>query len=128
MDPVDDAAYLSRHIIGLLKEQSLFEVSTGGETLMSKVGFQYDETGSIQGTDAPVGHDNLYDGNFVAGRGNLSSVKRYDVSVTDNLQCTLSSMKYNTAGAVVSLTDPLLHQTTLSYADRFLITIIAVTL
>ena len=79
----------------------------------------YDEAGSIHGTDAPVGHDNSYDGNFVAGRGNLSSVKRYDVSVTDNSQFTLSSMKYNTAGAVVSSTDPLSHQTTISYADSF---------
>ncbi len=119
IDPVADTAYLSRHIIGMLKEQSLFEVNTSGETLMSKVGFQYDETASIQGTDAPVQHDNSYDGNFVTGRGNLSSVKRYDVTVTDNSQFTMSSVEYNTAGAVVSSTDPLSHQTAFSYADSF---------
>lgn len=73
MYPVADAAYLSRHIIGLAKEQSLFEVNTSGETLMSKVGFQYDETGSIQGTDAPVQHDNSYDGNFLVGRAILAA-------------------------------------------------------
>ncbi|MBC8028496.1 MAG: PD40 domain-containing protein [Pyrinomonadaceae bacterium] len=117
MDPVADAAYLSRHIIGLVKEQSLFEVNTSGETLMSKVGFQYDDTGSIQGTGAPVGHDNSYDGNFVAGRGNLSSVKRYNV--INSGQWTVSSVQYNTAGAVVASIDPLSHRTTISYADSF---------
>jgi hypothetical protein len=118
MDPVADVSYLDRHIIGLVKEQTLYEVSGGTETLMSKVGFQYDETGSIQGTDAPVRHDNdNYGATFVTGRANLSSVKRYDV--TDTSQFTVSSMKYNTAGAVVDATDPLSHHTTVSYADSF---------
>ncbi|MBC8028538.1 MAG: hypothetical protein H7Z16_00340, partial [Pyrinomonadaceae bacterium] len=49
MDPVADAAYLSRYILGLVKEQTLFEVNGSTETLMSKVGFQYDETDSIEG-------------------------------------------------------------------------------
>ena len=119
MDPVADASYLSRHIIGLVKEQSLYEVNGATETLMSKVAFGYDETGSIQGNDAPVRHDNSYDANFVAGRANLSSVKRYDVTVADNSQFTVSSMKYNTAGAIVLATDPLGHHNSLSYADSF---------
>ncbi|HWN11018.1 MAG TPA: PKD domain-containing protein [Pyrinomonadaceae bacterium] len=119
MDPVADATYLNLHILGLVKEKSLFEVNTSGEIPMSKVGFQYDESGSIDGSDAPVGHDNAYDGNFIIGRGNLSSVKRYDVLVTDNSQFSLSRMKYNTAGAVVSTKDPLNHEVTLSYVDSF---------
>jgi YD repeat-containing protein len=117
MDPTADAAYLSRHIVGLVKEQTLFEVNGGTETLMSKVGKGYDETGSLQGNDAPVRHDNSYDGNFVVGRANLSSVKRYDI--TDNGQWTVSSMQYNTAGGVVATHDPLNHGTTVSYADSF---------
>jgi hypothetical protein len=119
MDPVADASYLSRHIIGLVKEQTLFEVNGGIETPVSRVGFTYDETGSIQGTDAPVRHDNTYDGNFITGRANLSSVKRYDVTVTDGSQFTMSSIKYNTAGAVVSSTDPSSHTSTISYVDSF---------
>lgn len=121
MDPTADAAYLERHIIGLAKEQSLYEVSGGSETLMSRLGFQYDENGSIQGDDAPVSHDNDtsigYRANFLVGRANLSSVKRYDV--TDTSQFTLSSLKYNTAGAIVYTTDPLSRHTTVSYADSF---------
>jgi YD repeat-containing protein len=119
MDPTLDAVYLDRHIIGLVKEQTLFEGNGGTGTTMSKVGFDYDASTSIQGSDAPVSHDNSYDGNFVAGRANLSSVKRYEVTVTDNSQYTMSSMKYNTAGALVSMTDPLTHQTTVNYADSF---------
>jgi YD repeat-containing protein len=119
MNTTLDASYLDRHIIGLVKEQTLYEVSGGTETLMSKVGFAYDEAGSLQGTDAPVRHDNdNYGTTFVTGRANLSSVKRYDA--TDISQFTVSSMKYNTSGAVVSTTDPLPnHTTTVSYVDSF---------
>jgi YD repeat-containing protein len=44
-------------------------------------------------------------------------VKRYDV--TDISQFTISSLKYNTAGAVVLATDPLSHSATVSYVDSF---------
>jgi YD repeat-containing protein len=118
MNPSLDSAYLDRHIIGLAKEQRLYEVNGGAETLMSKVAIGYDEAGSIQGTDAPVRHDNDdYGSSFVSGRANLSSVTRYDV--TDTSQFTTSSMKYNTAGGVVSTKDPLNHGPTISYADSF---------
>jgi YD repeat-containing protein len=113
-------AYTSRRIIGLVSEKTLHQVdpSTQVETLMSKVGFQYDETGSIQGNDAPVQHDNTnYTSGFVAGRATLSSVKRYDVLNTSLF--VSSSRKYNTAGAVVQTTDPANHQVTISYADAF---------
>jgi len=120
MDPNLDATYLDRHIIGLVKEQTLYQVSGGAETPKSKVGFGYDEAGSIQGAAAPVRHDNdNYGATFVAGRANLSSVKRYDVDVPDFSVFTVSGSKYNTAGAVVSQTDPLSHQTTVNYADSF---------
>jgi hypothetical protein len=69
-------------------------------------------------TDAPVQHDNTnYSASLVAGRGNLSSVKRYDVNNTS--QFTTSTMQYNTAGAVVATFDPLNHGVTVSYADSF---------
>jgi YD repeat-containing protein len=75
-------------------------------------------TGSIQGSAAPVGHDNDgYGATFITGRANLSSVKRYDV--TDTSVFTTSSIKYNTAGAVVDAANPLSHHTLISYADSF---------
>ncbi len=92
-------SYIGRRIIGLVSEKTLYQTdpNTQVETLMSKVGFQHDETGSIQGDDAPVQHDNTnYTSGFVAGRANLSSVKRYDVLNTSAF--VTSSSKYNTGG------------------------------
>jgi YD repeat-containing protein len=108
--------YTNRRIIGLVSEKTLYAGDQGA--LMSKVSFQYDEEGSIQGADAPVQHDNTnYGAGFVAGRGNLSSSKRYDV--TDSSQFAVSSLRYNTGGSLVASIDPLGHQSSLSYADSF---------
>ena len=114
-----NTSYTDRRILGLVSEKQLFEgdVNSGG-ALSSKVGFNYDEAGSIQGADTPAQHDNSgYAASFVTGRGNVSSVKRYDVNNTS--QFTTNSSKYNTAGAVVSLRDALNHEVLISYADSF---------
>ncbi|HXM47489.1 MAG TPA: hypothetical protein VN956_06435 [Pyrinomonadaceae bacterium] len=112
------STYTSRRIIGLVSEQDLYGIVNGSESLMSKVSYQYDESGSIQGTDAPVQHDNTnYGASLVAGRGNLTSVTRHDVVNTS--QSTTSTVKYNTAGAVAATLDPLSHGVTVSYADSF---------
>lgn len=114
-------AYSDRRILGLVSEKQLYEGEVNPATLMSKVGFFYDnENGasSIDGNDAPVQHDNTnYSASFVTGRANLSSVKRYDV--TNTALFTMASSKFNTAGAVVSSRDASLHQTLVSYADSF---------
>jgi YD repeat-containing protein len=110
--------YLSRRILGLPKEKTLYEGDvTNGGTLQSRVAFNYDGTGSIQGTDAPVQHS----ASSVSGRGNLSSIQRFEVTTNGQStgQSTTSSLQYNTAGAVVSLKDPLLHEVKISYADVF---------
>ena len=114
--------YTDRRIIGVVSEKRVYEgdVNNGG-TLVSKVGFFYDNdngASSIQGTDAPVQHDNTnYSASFVTGRANLSSVRRYDVNNT--AQFTTISSKYNTAGAPVLMADALNHTTQLSYTDSF---------
>jgi YD repeat-containing protein len=116
------ATYIDRRIMGVVSEKRLYEgdVNNGG-TLAAKVGLFYDnENGasSIQGTDAPVQHDNTnYSATFVTGRANLSSVRRYDV--TNTSQFTTTNTKYNTAGAVISSTDASNHVTQFSYADSF---------
>lgn len=107
----------TRRIIGLVSEKSLYSGASGSETLMSKVTFEYDASGSLQGTDAPVQHDNdNFSSSVVAGRGNVSSVTRHNVS---NSSTTTSTIKYNTAGSVVSSTDPLSHTVGISYSDSF---------
>ncbi len=117
MDPTEDDDYLNRQILGLVKEQKLYGVNAGVATLMSQVGFAYDET-PIEGTIAPVKHDNAdYGTSFVVGRANLTKVTRYDVSNTSLFVET--SNKYNRAGAVVETKDPATHTTTISYTDAF---------
>ena len=112
------SAYTSLRIIGLVSESKLYAGPSNSETLMAKVSYLYDQSGSIQGTDAPVQHDNPnYSSSFVTGRANVSSVTRHDVVTTS--QSTTSTIKYNTAGAVVETTDPLSHSVTLSYTDHF---------
>ena len=89
-----------------------------GGTLRSKFAFFYDESASISGSDAPVQQDNInYSSTFVVGRGNLSSVNRYDVTNTNVF--TTTSSKYNTAGSIVSSTDAASHPVTIGYADSF---------
>ena len=112
--------YTNRRIIGLVSDKSLYEVDPGTqvETLMSKVGLLYDQAGSIQGTAAPVQHDNTgYTASFVAGRANVSSVKRYNAA--NITQFTVFTIKYNTAGAVTANLDALNHQVAISYAESF---------
>ena len=111
--------YTNLRIIGLVSERTLYEGDPNStHTLMSKVGFAYDEADSIQGANPSVQHDNPnYGTDSSIVRGNLTSVKRYNVD--DTSQFTISSSKHNTAGAVVSTTDPLGHTVTISYADSF---------
>jgi len=112
------STYTDRRLIGLVSERRLYEgdVNNGG-VLLAKVGLFYDGS-AIQGNDAPVQHDNVnYSASFLTGRGNLSSVRRYDA--TNTSQYTTSSSKHNTAGAPVSTTDASLHTTQFAYADSF---------
>ena len=113
------SAYTSRRVIGLPSESRMYEVNpgSGAETLMTRVAFAYDAAGSIQGTDAPIQHDNTnYSSSFLVGRGNLSSVTRYNVL---SGQSTVSSAKYDTAGSPRKTIDPLGHEVNVGYADSF---------
>jgi YD repeat-containing protein len=118
-DDTIKAPYVSRRIFGLVKEKQLYEGDvTNGGALMSRVGFSYDESGSIQGSDWPVQHDNNnYLASFIAGRGNASTVTRYDVQISG--ASTTSKLKYNTAGAVVSSKNALDKEVRIDYADSF---------
>ena len=120
------STYTGRRILGLPSAKYLCDgaqggvpcTDTSGASLLSKVSFHYDETGSIQGADAPVQHDNAnFGASFVTGRANLSSVKRFDVVNTGPF--TTNSLQYNTAGAVVKATDAAGHFTQVSYTDQF---------
>jgi len=116
----------SRRIIGLPMAKYVCEGSqteaqcnaSSGSALVSRVSFQYDETGSVQYQGAPVQHDTAYDSTSITGRGNLSSTRRYDASPGSS-QYVSSSSIYNTTGSVWKTIDPLGHQVEITYADAF---------
>jgi YD repeat-containing protein len=114
-----DSSLLNQHIIGLPSARYLYDTDTQGATPVSKVTFGYDASGSLSSV-APVQHDSSYGTGFTT-RGNTTSVTRWDVTTlgNQNPQSVTSTMTYNTAGDLLSTSDPLSHQVTISYADSF---------
>ena len=115
----DDNAYLSRRIIGLPSQSELYD---GNNALMSKVTYGYDggdfTDSSLQQNISPVQHDDTnYGASFITGRGNLTSTTRHDV--LGQSSAVTSSIKYNTAGAVVAQIDPVGRTVKINYTDKF---------
>ena len=113
-------AYVTARVIGLPSESRMYEFNptSGTETLMSRIAFAYDGSGSILNeTPSSTQRDNTnYGTGFVNGRGNLSSVTRYNVSSGAS---TVSSAKYNAAGSLRKQIDALSHEVNINYADSF---------
>jgi len=121
--PDPDSAYKTRRILGLAIMKSLYEVKPDlSEKLMSKVAFFYDGN-AIEGAADPTAtqHDNANFGiSFVIGRGNLTSVQRYDVDHPDNATiATTTTNRYNRTGSVVSAIDAMGHEVKFIYTDEF---------
>lgn len=110
------SAYTSRRIIGLPSGKYVFD---GNDNLYQFDVFDYDYGGgAFSDTPQPaVQHDPAYGISFLAGRGNLSLVRRANVNNTSQYQDTVLS--YNTTGSVTAVTDPLWRVTSISYTDSF---------
>ncbi len=121
-----DTAYLTRRIIGLPTETKLYEGTTSG-TLMSKVtyAYDYDDDFAVSGmgqnnTGATQHDDTNYGATFSLGRGNLTSVTRWDATApTTSGSAVTSTILYNITGGVVAKTDPLSHTVKIGYTDSF---------
>ncbi len=123
--------YTSRRIIGLPSMTMTFGFETTGLNPMSKVTYAYDEgdfsDSGLSQNISPTQHKGTnYGPTFVAGRGNLTSITRWNVELgkeSDSAHAITSSAKYNTAGAVVSQTTPWEGSNTrtvkIGYADSF---------
>jgi YD repeat-containing protein len=113
-----------RRIIGLVSMRTAYDVKDNNR-LVSKVEYQYDEggaffDGSTENTPAQQHDTANYGATFIAGRGNLTSVRRWDVNAsTDSTQVSESNVGYNAAGSVVLTRDALGHTTVIKYADNF---------
>ena len=117
------SVYTSRRIIGLPSETRLYGFENSALPLVSKVTYAYDggnfsDTTLAQNLSTAIQHDNTnFGASFITGRGNTTSVTRYDV--TGQTANVTSSIKYNTAGAAVAQIDPLGRTVKIGYADAF---------
>lgn len=115
-----DPAYVNLRILGLVSSMSVYDDQGH---VASKVSYTYDQGGEfLQGQGEPVQHDGAnYGPSFVQGRGLLTSVRRWDVTALQDVTKSVESkVGYNTTGAMIFNRDPLGHQTTISYTDRFI--------
>jgi YD repeat-containing protein len=119
LDYNNDATYLDRRIIGLLLRQTVYD---GSWNLKAKTEYYYD-WGSEHMQDlpaAPTQHDSAYGAGFIAGRGNLCDVIRFDATDPNNWsKVTESKYGYNNAGLPTFTRDALWHQNFFSYTDSF---------
>lgn len=122
-----NTAYTNLRIIGVPYATYVYgyDQETSSLNLVSMMTYAFDEgdfsNSTLSQNISPVQHDSTnYSSSFVTGRANLTSVKRWDVSVaTPPGSFVTSSMKYNTAGSVVSKTDPMSRTVKISYTDNF---------
>jgi YD repeat-containing protein len=112
---VDDAAYLSRRLLGLPKFRYLHEGLTNGP-LAAKVGYVYDGDAldALPDGVTAVQHDAAWGG---AERGNLTRVRRYDVNSPASYVETKTT--YNVTGSPTEILDPRQHRQTVGYGDSF---------
>ncbi|MEJ7623794.1 MAG: hypothetical protein WKF34_07355 [Pyrinomonadaceae bacterium] len=118
------SAYTSRRLIALPTQVETWGWNSVNQSLdyASKETYAYDEgdfsDSTLSQTIYPTQHDATnYGSSFIAGRANLTSTTRHDV-LSQSSPIT-SSIKYNTAGAPVSQTDPLARVVKIEYADLF---------
>lgn len=114
-----DPAYVGRRLLGLVSSTSLYDEQGH---VAAKVDYTYDQGGEfLQHQGEPVQHDGTNFGtNFVLGRGLLTSVRRWDVTALHDVTKSVElRMGYNTTGGAVFSRDPLGHQSTIAFADRF---------
>ena len=126
-----DSAYTSRRIIGLpsMTEAWGKNDQTNSLEYVSKMTYNYDEgdfsDSGLNQNISPVQHDSAnYGASFVTGRGLLTSTTRWDVTTPTNAANAItSSVKYNTAGAVVAQITPWdgtqTRTTRIGYADNW---------
>jgi len=108
----------NRRLIGLPTAKLLYE---GTSTLRAKTTFVYDQAEFMQNTAAPaIQHDEYgYSTSFIAGRGNVTRVIRWDVDDPNQSAKTENKIGYDITGNAIFARDALDHQTSIGYADAF---------
>lgn len=114
-----DPAYVSRRVIGLPGERTVFDGPTG--YIVARQWYMYDWGAPYFNTQSPSVQ--YADPNLLAGRGNLVAVYRLSCqgnsTTCDGGGIWAERTGYDMAGSPVWVMDALGHQTTLSYSDSF---------
>lgn len=108
--------YIGLRIIGLAREETLYEVSNGQERLASKFTYEYDTgTSCLSSEGAATQHD----AGVAATRGNLCRTVRWDAKAPADPghAVLLSEAGYNTTGSLIFRRDALGHTFKLGYTD-----------
>jgi RHS repeat-associated protein len=115
-----DPAYTSKRIVGLVKEQYLYE---GESNLVSKNEYSYDAGGANFITTAPsVQYDSTnFPSTYIVGRGNLTAIRRFDADHPDDQSKAIwvKRIGYNMAGSQVFAQDAEGNKTQIEYTDSF---------
>ncbi|MCO6511727.1 MAG: VCBS repeat-containing protein [Aridibacter famidurans] len=124
-----NSAYTSRRIIGL-PSQVLSKGHDGTSlNLVGKLTYGYDEDPfdheDLEQDISPIEHDTGFGTGFVSGRGNLTSITRWDVTDDTNSSLAVSrEIFYDIAGSIVGIVTPDPNSssgrlTAISYQDNF---------
>lgn len=114
-----NAVYTDRRIIGLVFAQLVYD---GSAALQSKTTYRHDWAAPwLEERAGAKQHDDTnYGISFVAGRGNLVLVERWDVNYPDDTARVLSTkFGYNTTGSLIFTGDGLWHRSDFTYTDSF---------
>jgi YD repeat-containing protein len=112
----------SRRLIGLPSTTTVYDPATA--SYVSKNTFEYDWGGEYFVCPNPDGvqHDGAnFGSSFIAGRGNLSALWRWDVTDINNSAKAIAQRRaaYNSLGSTYFTRDALGHQTTFGFLDSF---------
>ncbi|MDT4967431.1 MAG: hypothetical protein QOJ64_2168 [Acidobacteriota bacterium] len=117
---VNDSAYLSQRLIGLVNARYLYD---GSGNVLSKSTYCYDCDASLiaNTTAAPGQHDTSYNTTDLGvKRGNLMVEGHWDAKDSQNATKQLYwKAAYDTAGNVIFTRDPRNHQKSYDYSDSF---------
>ncbi len=116
--------YRNNRIIGLVSSRIVYDgVTTDPDKIVSKVDYQYDEGGGWfkDAGVALINHNMAFDGSTTyAGRGNMTSVRRWDATdYANGAKLVESNIGYDNAGSIVLKRDPLGHTANVDYTDSF---------
>jgi len=121
-DRESDYTYQASFGANILNRVTQIVTKDNTGAVVAQTNFSYDDAGTLQNTTPSTGIPEHDDANFGFGntvRGNLTTVQR----CTNLSSCTtnpvITTMKYDTTGQLVSVTDPNLNVTGFGYADNF---------